>query len=135
MSVCVLDTTVASLLLQTRPELSLYTALLGGTTMVISFQTVAEMRYGALQNNWGKRRKRDLELFLSSMTTVEYSSELADHWATIMQQARKVGRRLEAGDAWIAATSLYLNAPLLTHDKDFDTAACPSITVYCFAGN
>lgn len=26
---------------------------------------------------------------------------------------------LEAGDAWIAATAIRFNLPLLTHDKDF----------------
>ena len=47
----------------------------------------------------------------------------------MMHEARKAGRRLEAGDCWIAATALLLDAPLLTHDKDFDTKACPSLAV------
>ena len=49
-----------------------------------------------------------------------------------MQDARRTGRRLEAGDAWIAATAKMLDAPLLTHDKDFSPVACPAITIYCY---
>jgi predicted nucleic acid-binding protein len=71
--------------------------------------------------------------FLSSFIVVGYTDELATLWATTMHEARRAGRRLEAGDAWIAATARLLNAPLLTHDKDFSPAACPSITVHCYA--
>lgn len=47
-----------------------------------------------------------------------------------MLDAQRVWQRLEDGDAWIAATAKYLKAPLLTHDKDFDVSACPSLTIY-----
>ena len=130
MKICIVDTTVASFMLQNRPELSVYQTHLAGATIYISFQTVAEMRYGALHKDWGERRKQQLENFLNSLHIVGYTSDLADKWATIMQEARQVGRRLEAGDAWIAATALLLEAPLITSDKDFDIEACPSITVH-----
>ena len=133
MNVCVIDTTVASLMLQNRPELSLYASHLAGMSITISFQTVAEMRYGALRNDWGERRIGELAAFFRSLTIVESSSGLTDCWATIMHEARQAGRRLEAGDAWIAATALLLNVPLLTHDKDFAVDACPSIIVHRYA--
>jgi predicted nucleic acid-binding protein len=34
-----------------------------------------------------------------------------------MVAARRNGRRIETADAWIAATALLLDAPLLTHNK------------------
>jgi tRNA(fMet)-specific endonuclease VapC len=34
-----------------------------------------------------------------------------------MVAARRNGRRIETADAWIAATALLYNAPLLTHNK------------------
>jgi len=108
-NVCVLDTTVASLMLQNRPELSLYAPHLAGTSIIISFQTAAEMRYGALRTDWGERRNSELAAFLRSLTIVESSRGLTDCWAAIMHEARQAGRRLEAGDA------------------------CPSITVYRYA--
>lgn len=133
MKVCVVDTTVASLMLNDRPQLSPYQPHLLGASVYISFQTVAEMRFGALNKRWGIRRKQQLETFLAPFTIIGYTDALADCWAIIMQEARQAGRRLETGDGWIAATALLLNAPLLTHDKDFDAQACPSIAVICYA--
>jgi predicted nucleic acid-binding protein len=34
-----------------------------------------------------------------------------------MESARRNGRPIVAADAWIAATALYLGAPLITHNK------------------
>ena len=129
----VLDTTVASLLLNRNPLLSLYQPYLEDASLCISFQTVAEMRLGALLAKWGESRKQDLELFLSAFNLIVYSDELCDCWAIVMNEARQVGRRREAGDAWIAATAKLLDAPLITHDRDFSLAACPSITIVCHA--
>jgi tRNA(fMet)-specific endonuclease VapC len=130
---CVLDTTVASLLLDRSPLLALYQPHLEHASLCLSFQTVAEMRFGALKANWGTRRKRSLEQFFTAFHLVVYTDQLSVHWAEVMYEARQAGRRLEAGDAWIAATARYLNAPLLAHDKDFSPAACPSIVVICHA--
>ena len=128
----VADTSVASLILRKRPEVSAYRERLEGSRIYLSFQTIAEMRFGALLKNWGGKRRRELEDFLISCTTLEYTDELADKWAIIMKEARLAGRRLESGDAWIAATALLLDIPLLTHDRDFDQSACPSIIVYSY---
>ena len=128
----VADTSVASLILRKRPEVSAYRERLEGSRIYLSFQTIAEMRFGALLKNWGGKRRRELEDFLGSCTTLEYTDELADKWAIIMKEARLAGRRLESGDAWIAATALLLDIPLLTHDRDFDQSACPSIIVYSY---
>jgi predicted nucleic acid-binding protein len=106
--------------------------LLENASLVLSFQTIAEMRFGALKANWGEPRRSRLEEFFASFYILEYTDQLATCWAEIMHEARRVGRRLEAGDAWIAATARYLDAPLLTDDKDFSVEACPSITVYRF---
>jgi tRNA(fMet)-specific endonuclease VapC len=126
----VLDTTVASLLLARSPRLRPYEPHLQNALLVLSFQTVAEMRFGALTANWGRARRRSLEEFSTVFHVLGCTDGLATHWAEVMHGARQVGRRLEAGDAWIAATARYLNAPLLTHDSDFSPEACPSIVVY-----
>ncbi len=118
-------------MLDARPQLAPYQPhLLQAETVYASFQTIAEMRLGALNGKWGGRRQRQLEGFFTTLVIVSYTDKLGHLWAETMHQARTVGRRLEAGDAWIAATALLLNVPLLTHDKDFDSAACPSITIY-----
>lgn len=128
----VADTSVASLILRNSPELSAYQPYIQGANIYLSFQTIAEIRYGALLKNWGRRRRQELEAFLGSYTILGYTDELADRWAKVMLEARQAGRRLEAGDAWIAATALLLGVPLLTQVKDFDKSACPSILVYSY---
>lgn len=129
MNFVVLDTSIASITLDDRPQLARYEAYLRNSLPVVSFQTIAEMRFGALLKGWGVLRRERLETFLGSLLVQEYNDGLANAWAQVMHEARRAGRRLEAGDAWIAATALLLNAPLLTHDKDFDAQACPSITI------
>lgn len=43
-----------------------------------------------------------------------------------MAAARKNGRRIETADAWVAATALLYDAPLLTHNKS-DYAGVPGL--------
>ena len=46
--------------------------------------------------------------------------KLVDLCARLRQQRQAAGRRLEIADAWVAATALYLECPLASHDGDFD---------------
>lgn len=133
MNAAVADTSITSRIFKKRPEIALYQSHLDNILISISFQTVAEIRYGAVKDDWGNRRRQELEQFLESFSVVEYISALADKWAIIMDEARQVGRRLEAGDAWIAATALLLDVPLLAHDTDIDAEACPSLIIYNYA--
>ena len=132
MKSCVLDTNIVSFTLREAPEALLYKEHLNQSRVILCFQTVAELRYGAVWSMWGNKKRLELENFFKRQTIVSYSSDLADCWALVMNEARLAGRRLESGDAWIAATALLLNIPLLTHDKDFDKTACPSINVISF---
>ena len=130
---CVLDTSVASFLVNKNPLIALYRPHITGATPVLCFQTVGEMRYGSLKAEWGQERNHRLEQFLQDTDIIHSSEALTRLWAEIMRESRRIGKRLEAADAWIAATALLLGAPLLTHDKDFDAQACPSIAIVCYA--
>ena len=129
MNPCVLDTSVASLMYDASSLYASYDGHVQNAVVYVGFQTVAEMRYGALKKSWGAARRHNLEAFLASMSVVGCSDKLAHSRAQIMYVAQRAGRRLESGDACIAATALLLNVPLLTHDNDFDAQACPSITI------
>ncbi len=129
MNAVVLDTSIASFMFKASPLLSPYKPHLENAVCFLSFQTVAEMRLGARVDRWGLKQRQALEMFLANFQIVAYSDILASDWASIMHEARQAGRRLESGDGWIAATALLLSAPLLTHDRDFDAQACPSIIV------
>jgi len=45
-----------------------------------------------------------------------------------MVAGRKVGRRLETADGWIAATAMLYKVPLVTHNAS-DYAGVPGLTV------
>jgi len=70
---CVLDTTIASFLLNRNPLISLYRPPIEGATPVISFQTAAETRQGAIKANWGEQKVAILEQFLQETETVHSS--------------------------------------------------------------
>lgn len=136
MAVVLLDTTIASLLhprRRTSTLRALYEPDMRGATLAISFQTVAELWCWAEENQWGPKLRTELDAFIALFVLVPYTSELAQSWARLMTHARRVGRRLEAGDAWIAASAALYRAPLLTNDKDFVGLGYPPLEVVCRA--
>ena len=89
--------------------------------MLISFQTVEEMWYGAYKAQWGARRKNELSLHLEQYEVVWPDQETADISANLRVEREKAGQKLSTADAWIAATALRLSCPLASDDGDFDS--------------
>jgi tRNA(fMet)-specific endonuclease VapC len=136
MAVVLLDTSVASLLLPDRarrPELALYRPHIIGNTPALSFQSIAELWKLAEKRRWASARRSVLEEFLRGFVVIPYDYELARVWARVCVEAERVGRRLEAGDAWIAATAVHRQIPLLVHDRDFKNLPISGLTVISFA--
>jgi predicted nucleic acid-binding protein len=79
--------------------------------------TEAELEQWALMANWSLKRIDWLRLYLERFAIVPSSRELVMKWAETMVAARRNGRRIETADAWVAATALLYDAPLLTHNK------------------
>ncbi len=59
-----------------------------------------------------------LEVFLQKFLVIPYDPDLPKTWARLSTHCKRIGRRLEAGDAWIGATAVQYKIPLLTHDYD-----------------
>lgn len=136
MATVLLDTTVASLLHPRRSGSTLrarYEPDMRGVTLAISFQTVAELWPWAEENQWGPKLRAGLEAFIAQFALVPYTPELAQQWARLTTHAKRVGRRLEAGDAWIAASAALYGVPLLTNDKDFVDIEFDGLDVVCHA--
>jgi predicted nucleic acid-binding protein len=112
----VLDTNVASFLIQETAEFRLYESAIGGSQVEIAFQTVAEILDGADKRGFGGR-----------------SVDLAEDYALVRNVSRRQGRELLVADAWVAATAIYRSAQLLTHDRDFVGVKIPGLHVVCFA--
>jgi predicted nucleic acid-binding protein len=131
-----LDTTVASLLHPRRhgsPKRALYEAHIRGHVLAISFQTYAELWQRAEVTRWGARERERLAAFLRTFLLLPFSEELGQTWARVMTDARNAGRRLEAGDGWIAAAAVHYGLALLTHDRDFASVTIQGLTVVSFA--
>ena len=113
----VLDADVVSFLFKADTRAQIYLPQLQDRQWFISFMTEAELEQWALLANWSEKRVVWLRLFLSRFVVVPSSHDLVLKWAGAMVAARRNGRRIETADAWIAATALLYNAPLLTHNK------------------
>jgi tRNA(fMet)-specific endonuclease VapC len=113
----VLDTDVVSFLFKADTRAQIYLPQLQDRQWLISFMTEAELEQWALLANWSEKRVVWLRLFLSRFVVVPSSHDLVLKWAEAMVAARRNGRRIETADAWIAATALLYDAPLLTHNE------------------
>lgn len=121
MSTVLLDTTVASLLHPKKKNLLLrakYESHMQGQILALSFQSMAELWSWAEENKWGAKQRDGLGVFLHKFLVIGYDEGLAKEWAKVTVHCRRIGRRLESGDAWIAATAVRYKIPLLTHDRD-----------------
>ncbi len=135
MAVVLLDTSVASLFLphrRPRAERALYEPRLKGEPLALSFQSVAELWKLAEKRTWAPARCDELDSFVRRFLIVPYDYELARIWARITAHSESIGRRLESGDAWIAATALHRSLPLFTHDRDFVQAQIPGLAIVTF---
>jgi tRNA(fMet)-specific endonuclease VapC len=118
MAVRVIDTDVWSYLYKGRDEAKLYQPHILGNTLVISFQTQAELLRWAIAADWGQQRRQHLESRLQDYAVERSSDKLSLRWAEAMDSARRNGRPISAADAWIAGTALNLGVPLITHNKN-----------------
>ena len=112
----VIDTNVISYIFKENTLATLYKPHLNGFQLVLSFQVLAELREWTLGDGWGERRERKLQDYLRPFVLIHSDERICTHWAEVMGQAKRSGRRMDAADAWIAATALALQCPLVTHN-------------------
>ena len=127
----VVDTTVVSYIHRGEPIARQYMNRMVGHRTVISFQTYEEILFGVQVSNWGRRRVDDLLRYVDETYDVAgYDIELVKACARLRADSRRRGRELKIADAWIAATAVLLNCPILSHDRDF--GALPDLQVIRF---
>lgn len=126
----VVDTMVISWLFDERPNplADRYRSLIGPRPVLLTFQTVMELRYGALRAGWGDLRRRRMERRIAELSVIQADDELATTCAELRQRCRQLGHalgdkiRIHDGDRWVAAAALRLRLPLVSHDGVFDDA-------------
>jgi predicted nucleic acid-binding protein len=114
----VIDTDVISYLFRGDSRAEPYRPYLVGTTLAVSFMTVAELDRWAIQRNWGAARQDRLAHFLEQFAIVLVDRALCRMWAEVGESARSHGRPIQTADAWIAATAISLGVPLLTYNHE-----------------
>jgi predicted nucleic acid-binding protein len=112
----VADTDVVSYIFKWHPSAPRYVQLLESNEVMLSFVTPAEMRLGALKARWGLRKRNLLEGYLSRFAVCYPDDQLCTRWAEVKHESNRKGQPIGSHDAWIAASVLYLDAPLVTNN-------------------
>jgi tRNA(fMet)-specific endonuclease VapC len=121
---CVVDTDVVSFLFKNSGLARLYHTHVTSRLLIISFMTVAELDRWALQHNWGRARTALMEAHLQQFVVHSSDRDLCRLWAQVIDSERRNGRVISTADAWIAATALLNNIPLVSHNRrDFEKVA------------
>lgn len=98
--------------------------LLIGRPAFISFQTEAELRFGARLRGWGTAKMLKLETRIAAAEVVHSGPELIDAYAqlrvTCWQRGHALAQKEHNADRWVAATAIRLNLPLVSNDGIFD---------------
>ena len=124
----VVDTDVVSFLYKRDTRAMLYRQHLDGQLPIISFMTLAELLKWTVARSWGARRRQDLLNYLRRYRVEHSSPEMCRRWAESSDGARRAGRPILTGDAWVAATALTYGVPLVTNNPA-DFAGVPGLTV------
>ncbi len=119
----VLDTNTVSYIFNGGHRARHYAAMIRGQRAFISFQTLEELWFGAYSGGWGRRRMNELARHLEQYEVIWSSPELVNICARLRSESQAVGRALQRADAWIAATAILLDCPLMSHDGDFSDIA------------
>jgi predicted nucleic acid-binding protein len=95
-----------------------------GRPTFISFQTAAEIRFGAMLRGWGASRLGRMESRLAAAEIVDSGPELIETYVQLRVACQRAGhplaQKIHNADRWVAATALRLELPLIANDRIFD---------------
>lgn len=117
MRMVIVDSNIVSYIYKQDTRAALYESHLVNALASISFMTLAELERWAIARNWGNRKRADLlQLVKRRFTVIESNHALCRQWAQVTESVKNVGRVIDTADAWVAATALLYNIPLVTHN-------------------
>jgi predicted nucleic acid-binding protein len=116
----VADTNVVSYIFREGALGEAYLNLIDDRPAGITLLSIAESRSGVVSDNWGHRKIAKLDSVLSRFVRLESTMEIANICGGILGRCKQIGRAVTWPDAWSAATALWLDVPLVTHDRDLE---------------
>jgi tRNA(fMet)-specific endonuclease VapC len=116
--VVILDTNIVSFLINGHTLGERYRPHLIGLTAAISFMTVGELFEGAYRKGWSEKRFSKLRQQLKNYVVIPFSASMLEIYGQI--RAARKHQPIAVDDAFIAATALARDCPLITHNpRDF----------------
>ena len=114
-----IDTNIGSYVMSGNPIAERYRDVLEDKTVGISFQAMAELRVGQRTRGWSELEFR---AYVGGLIEIPYSTEIQELFVEVRvrsleRQAARQGRKVPSADAWVAATALWVGAPLVTHNE------------------
>lgn len=121
----VVDTDVYSSLLVPESKIAVqYQSLIVARQTFISFQTEAEIRFGAQLRGWGRARLLRMESTLAAAEVIQSGPELIAVYVQLRTDCHRAGhplaQKIHDADRWVAATALRLALPLVANDHIFN---------------
>ena len=116
----VVDTNVVSYLLKKSALGLAYERLIGDRIRGVTGSTIAELCGGAVIGRWGEKRCEEQLDYLEGFAHVPETADMARLCGVLRGQRSRIGRPIDWPDAWAAACALWLDVPLVTHDKDLE---------------
>ena len=117
MNAAIVDTDVVSMLFKGDTRAFAFRSHIAGRLLGISFMTLAELERWSLERHWGQRRKLELVQHLTRYTVLPVRRELCAKWAEVSFAAKRKGHPIQTADAWIAASALHYQVPLITNNR------------------
>jgi tRNA(fMet)-specific endonuclease VapC len=129
-ALAVVDTVIVSAILvgtQRAREAELlrrYDIHLRGKSLVLSFATVSELRYGSLKGGWSDARRQRMEDWFSQVATIvmpdnDLVNVCANLRDTCRRNAHSLSEKIHDSDRWIASTAIRYGIPLISDDGIF----------------
>jgi tRNA(fMet)-specific endonuclease VapC len=95
---------------------------LHGRSLAVSIVTIGDIEYGMASRGWSDPRRGQMRRLLGRFTSIPAEDETARLWARVQTECERKGRPIGFAHAWIAATALLLDIPLVNHNaKDYES--------------